>query len=124
MVNLPMVSVIVPVYNGAAYLRDTLDSLLAGDYPGYHLGAMLARRELFETAGTLDATHRYTDDVRWFFEAKDSGIPMQHLPEVVLFRRVHGGNNSAQVTTLHRELLAIAKRSIAHQHRAATASTQ
>ena len=47
---------------------------------------------------------------------------MQHLPEVVLFRRVHGGNNSAQVTVLHRELLAIAKRSITHQRHAAAAS--
>jgi glycosyltransferase involved in cell wall biosynthesis len=97
-------------------------SLLEGDYPGYHLGAMLARRELFKTEGALDAAHRYTDDVSWFFEAKDRGIPMRHLPEVVLFRRVHGGNNSAQVTSLHRELLAIAKRSIAHQRRAAAAS--
>ncbi|MFA5205621.1 MAG: glycosyltransferase family A protein [Lentisphaeria bacterium] len=93
--------------------------LLAGDYPGYHLGAMLARRELFGTVGTLDARHRYTDDVGWFFEAKDRGIPMHHLPEVVLFRRVHGGNNSAQVAHLHRELLAIARRSVDRQRRAA-----
>lgn len=35
--NAPLVSVIVPVYNGAKYLKETLDSILKNDYPRYEI---------------------------------------------------------------------------------------
>jgi glycosyltransferase involved in cell wall biosynthesis len=88
---------------------------LEGDFVGYHLAAMLARREAFDRVGLLDTSYRYSDDVSWFFRAKDMNLPMKHLPEIALIRRVHESNNSGHVKKLQRELLMIVRQSIARQ---------
>ena len=40
MENSPLVSVIVPVYNMEQYLGETLDSVLASDYPSFEVVVM------------------------------------------------------------------------------------
>ena len=40
MEHLPLVSVIVPVYNMEQYLGETLDSVLASDYPSFEVVVM------------------------------------------------------------------------------------
>lgn len=89
--------------------------LLEGDYAGYVFGAFLARKSVFDKTGGLETDYRNTDDVSWFFRAKDMGLAMRHLPHIGLYKRVHGANNSAAVKRLHGELLQIVKTSIARQ---------
>lgn len=91
--------------------------ILQGDQTGYVMGAFLARRRAFERVGLMDAHYRYADDVSWFFSAKDKGVPMAHLPDVVLHKRVHGDNASGNIRAIHRELLAVARQSVARQRK-------
>ncbi len=90
--------------------------LLHGDHAGYLLGTMLARRSVFNRVGDFDSQYRNgTDDVAWFFKAKDMQISMKHLLEVCLDKRIHGNNASSHVSAMHRDLLHIARQSAERQ---------
>lgn len=91
---------------------------LAGDHAGFVLGAMLARRRVFDRLGLLEPRFRYADDTSWFFRAKDARLTMRHLPQVHLHKRVHAGNASANVRPIQRELLAVARESVTRQREA------
>jgi glycosyltransferase involved in cell wall biosynthesis len=91
--------------------------ILNGDQTGYVMGAFLARRRAFDKVGFMDTQYRYADDVSWFFTAKDKGVPMMHMAEVVLHKRVHGDNASGNIRVIHRELLAVARQSVFQQRR-------
>jgi len=60
--------------------------------PGYLLQTMLARRSAFENIGMLNPALRFGEDTDWFIRARDAGIALELMPDVLLFRRFHSSN--------------------------------
>jgi glycosyltransferase involved in cell wall biosynthesis len=89
--------------------------LLDHPEPGFMPSTLLSRRELFDSLGFFDVSYSTASDVDWFFRAKDRGIAMATIPEVLLHKRVHGANQSFESLTLTRELLRVARASIKQQ---------
>ncbi|WP_456372384.1 glycosyltransferase [Thiolapillus sp.] len=75
--TLPMVSALIPVYNGEAFIREKLDSLLTLDYPADRLEILFCSDCSEDgTNVLLDACAReYPDQVRVFFMQARSGKP-------------------------------------------------
>ena len=87
-------------------------NLLLEDQTGYCPGTLLVRRIVFERIGLFDPGYKHSSDADWFARAKDGGIPMRVLPQVLLYTRIHGRNSSAETQILHGELLKALKASI------------
>ncbi|MBI2766307.1 MAG: glycosyltransferase [Chloroflexi bacterium] len=77
----PLVSVVVPTYNRAGYLRETIDSILGQDYPDIECIVVDAN----SNDGTLELLESYGDRIRWIsepdngaFDAINKGWRMSH----------------------------------------------
>lgn len=66
----------------------------ANDPPGYVFQTAIVRREVFERVGKLDEKLRRAEDIEWFARAKDAGIALEIVPEVLVYRYLHGQNIS------------------------------
>lgn len=65
-----MVSVVVPVYNGERYLKQSLDSILAQTYPCFEVIVM----DDSSTDGTWSIVESYADRVRGYRQPSNKGI--------------------------------------------------
>jgi glycosyltransferase involved in cell wall biosynthesis len=88
--------------------------LLEGEPLGF-LGTLVARKTVFERIGNFDPAYQVTTDADWFFRAKDAGISMTYLDEVLLHKRIHSDNESRRARLNNVELLRIARVSIKRQ---------
>ncbi len=61
MKNLPLVSIVTPAYNQAEYLADTIESVLAQDYPNIEYIVL----DDGSTDSTPEVLNRYNGRVRW-----------------------------------------------------------
>ena len=68
--------------------------LLDAPCPARVMETLAARRSLFRRIGGLDPRVSPSDDVEWFARAQDLGVLAAVLPEVLLRKRIHGGNTS------------------------------
>ncbi len=59
-----------------------------------NLSTIVARKEVFSHVGGFDPRLGVAEDFEWVARAKDAGIPMAILPDVLLFRRIHEANIS------------------------------
>lgn len=59
---------------------------------GYVTTTMLVRESVFETVGLFDEDLMFSDSIKWCADAKDIGINMRMLDEVVLYHRMHENN--------------------------------
>lgn len=82
---------------------------------GLFPGMLVATREAFEKVGPFLEDLRAASDADWFFRANDLAIPHLRVKEPLLIRRIHAANQSREVGTTHRELLRIARDSIARK---------
>lgn len=71
--------------------------------PAFISGALLARRSLFDQVGLFDTAWSHACDTEWILRVKEAGIPWIMLPEVLFYRRVHGGNLSLRHAKRSRE---------------------
>jgi glycosyltransferase involved in cell wall biosynthesis len=62
--------------------------------PAYVLTTMMARRDVFEEIGLLNASLRFTDSAEWFLRVREAKLPLDLLPDVLVYRRLHGKNRS------------------------------
>ena len=93
----------------------TPTNLLESDQLG--LASLVTRRVIFEQIGGFDASYRVASDFEWITRAKDAGIPIAILPEIVLHRRIHSSNMSYQTQARRASLLRMFKASIDRQRR-------
>ncbi len=88
-----------------------------GDQPGYISSVWLMRRTAWDAVGPFDARYRIAQDVDWLARAKDVGVGIHMLPEVVIRRRIHGGNLSAEAATARQDLVTLLRHSVHRQER-------
>jgi len=89
--------------------------------PGYVTAALLARRSVFEAVGAFDTQWQHGDDFDWFVRARQLGIQIELLPDVLVYRRMHPGNRSRQRASFSRdEYLKLVKAAIDRKRRDGT----
>jgi glycosyltransferase involved in cell wall biosynthesis len=59
------------------------------DEPLIHPMTMVMRRRVFEQVGGFEESMRYAEDLDWLLRARELGIEVHRLDQVVLRRRVH-----------------------------------
>jgi glycosyltransferase involved in cell wall biosynthesis len=69
-----------------------LQSILENDQIG--MATIVARKNIFDQIGYFNPCYQVGEDFEWFTRAKDAGISMVILPEVLLQRRIHNFNIS------------------------------
>lgn len=79
---------------------------------GYLPGTLMVRRETMQQVGFFNETYRSGSDSEWFFRAKDMKIPMEIMPDILLYRTIHGKNQSYDTATANRELLRMIRQSL------------
>jgi glycosyltransferase involved in cell wall biosynthesis len=103
--------------------RGFQDRVLGVTHPATRFpGTLMARRSLFDTIGLFDPDLSVTSDVDWFSRLLDSGLRLGSVPEVVLRKRVHGGNLSLVSATsiaYPREMVRLLRDSIERKRSAA-----
>lgn len=85
---------------------------------GYLPGTLAVKRELFDRLGCFDTRYPISGDADWFARARDANIPTHTLPQVILERRIHEGNQSRFSRQIQRELFKLLKASIGRKRRA------
>ncbi len=81
------------------------------------LNTMVVRRAVFDRVGAFDPDYRLADDLDWVTRAKDLGIPITILPDVLMLRRIHETNLSHDVQTRKADWFRLFKASIDRQGR-------
>jgi glycosyltransferase involved in cell wall biosynthesis len=79
---------------------------------GYSLAAMLTRRSTFERVGRFDTQYKLGEFVDWFARAKELGLRYELLPEIVVWRRLHGDNLSIRSADDRSDFVKILKASM------------
>jgi glycosyltransferase involved in cell wall biosynthesis len=81
--------------------------------PGYVTQTLLARREAFEKVGEFNTELAHGDSADWFLRARELGVEIALMPDVLVHRRMHEANISRKDAQESRdEFLAIVKRSL------------
>ena len=80
--------------------------------PAYLLGALLARKSVFNQVGYFCGDYRYGSDSDWFSRTIDLKLSHHVLPELVLLKRTHDTNESHQTLGINLELLKVLRASI------------
>jgi len=66
--------------------------LEAGIETGYHAGALLIRRDAFDSVGQFDESFKLGEFIDWYARARDIHLKLITLREVLMLRRIHGAN--------------------------------
>ena len=53
---------------------------------------------MFEQVGLFDYTMRFGEDTDWYNRLRESGLPVERVPQVTLQVRRHGANMTAALT--------------------------
>jgi len=67
--------------------------------PAYALGALLARRGVFDSVGTFDPALPICEDIDWFLRAVEHGVTIELLPDLLMYRRLHQTNRTWRSAT-------------------------
>lgn len=72
-------------------------NLVSVDQAGYYPSSLLVRRDVFQRIGVFDPSFLDTSDVDWLTRAKDAGLHVCIMPEVLMHKRIHSNNASARI---------------------------
>lgn len=78
-------------------------------------GTLIVRKFIFEQIGNFNPRFAIACDVDWFTRAKDNNIMAAFVPQVLLYKRVHNRNLSANVKINKKEIFEVIKESLAHR---------
>jgi glycosyltransferase involved in cell wall biosynthesis len=81
--------------------RDTI----FGDLDGIPFVSAMIRTELLRQVGGFDETYRFAEDRDLFVRLREHGINIEVIPEVLLFRRMHGQNMNFRLRPAKHPLL-------------------
>lgn len=88
------------------------------------LGSMLARREVFERVGPIDPDLRAGEDVDWFMRARELGVRIDALDEIVLLYRRHPASLTQDRALVSRGLLSSARKALERRRAAAPGTSR
>lgn len=94
--------------------------LLGRPHPGVIMETLVARKRVFDVVGLFDPSFPVGEDTDWYARAKDAGVPMAVLPEVLVRRRVHATNSSLNEKGIDKLLLRAMRNSVARKREAAS----
>jgi glycosyltransferase involved in cell wall biosynthesis len=80
--------------------------------PGYHVGAMLIRRDAFMRVGYFDTDLRVGEFVKWYDQAQSLGLKHHMLTDVVMERRLHQQNLGHQQQQAAQDYLKVIRASL------------
>lgn len=81
--------------------------------PGYTSGTLLAKRNVFEKVGKFNTAFWFGDATDWFIRAKEQGVLIEVLPDVLTYHRMHPANLTRRRSDASRdEFLRIVKDSL------------
>jgi glycosyltransferase involved in cell wall biosynthesis len=83
---------------------------LDGPLPGLLPGTLVVRRRAFDAVGPFAEGEPIARDSDWLMRARSHGLRERLLPDVLLERRIHAANQSADVSAGHLELLRAVRR--------------
>jgi glycosyltransferase involved in cell wall biosynthesis len=89
--------------------------LVGADVPGYLIETLIARPRVFERAGYFDTSFRQADDTAWYARARDAGLKIEVIDEVLVHKRLHGNSttySAARARQSRRELLRVVKQTL------------
>lgn len=78
-------------------------------------GVLLARRSAFQKLGNFNSSLLMGNDTDWILRAKDAGIKFAKMPDVLLEKRVHEGNESSRVELYRSDTLKLLRASLARK---------
>jgi glycosyltransferase involved in cell wall biosynthesis len=85
---------------------------LAAPIAGILPGTLVVRRSAFDRIGPFLESEPVSSDSDWFMRARDLGVRSRLLDDVLLERRIHAANQSANVRAAHLQLLRSVRRSL------------
>lgn len=80
--------------------------------PGLIPNGLLLRRSAFERFGAFPTQYVLGEFMDWLFRARAGGLRERGIAEVVLHRRVHGGNLSSRDRDSYRDYATVLKREL------------
>lgn len=86
--------------------------LLEGDHIDYSPSSLVIRHDAFNLVGPFNPSFKIGSDTEWHFRAKDKRILMGEIHEVLLYRRIHETNQSADSERFKTEILKIIRQSV------------
>ncbi|HEU0214281.1 MAG TPA: glycosyltransferase family A protein [Jiangellaceae bacterium] len=89
-----------------------------GDLDGVPLVSAMIRTEVLRGVGGFDPSYRFAEDRDLFVRLREHGVRIEVIPEILLFRRFHGGNMNFRSRPDHHPLLRSLKAKIDRGHAA------
>lgn len=98
------------------------DRVFEGEHMASMPGVLMARPQLFDIMGPWEERWSIVSDIEWFVRLRDLKVPMVKVDQLLLHKRVHGGNLSyvtASKDIYPKELLKTLHESIQRKRQAA-----
>jgi glycosyltransferase involved in cell wall biosynthesis len=90
---------------------------LLREYPGFTWSAFVGRREVFEKVDGFEAWYELSSDRSWFTRARERGIQMTMLTDVLLHHRIRPENLNFETKAMKKSLLYLLRLSVRQKRR-------
>lgn len=87
--------------------------------PGRVRGSLLIRRDSFDRVGPFEVDTNFAEFIDWYMRAQDAGLREVMIPEVLMLRRIHGGNMSFTEQARRVDYVRVLKRGLDRRRRGA-----
>lgn len=85
---------------------------LRQDHMGYAPSCWMVSKDLFGKIGPFDSSFKFGSEVDWLFRATEQGVKTVKVPQTLVLRRVHPGNQSNQLARMKEEMLRLVRSSV------------